>query len=50
MIYKIISIKDNPHIKEKAARWFSSKWSVDFEFYDMVRNDDNSMSRMYVYR
>ena len=31
--YRIISLREKPDIKEKAAEWFHSKWSVPSEAY-----------------
>ena len=33
MPYKIIKLNDMPKIKERAARWFHSKWGVPLEAY-----------------
>lgn len=31
--YKIITLKDKPELKIKAAEWFHSKWGVPTEAY-----------------
>ena len=31
--YKFINLKEKPFLKEKASKWFSSKWSVPKEAY-----------------
>ena len=33
MQYNIIKLRENPEIKERAARWFHEKWGVPLEAY-----------------
>ncbi len=33
MNFEIIKVSDRPELNIKAAKWFSDKWPLDFEFY-----------------
>lgn len=33
MDYKIISLADQPELKQQAAQWFHEKWQIPLEAY-----------------